>query len=94
MKVKIKTFVPDSSRPTWLLELLMEVKTYFSETDLKQEDVSSTFLNIRSSMDNIKYVKRNARYKLSECVNVEEIGNKMTIYTVFKNKPMVEFSIE
>lgn len=94
MELKIKTFVPDCKRPNWLLALLMEVKTYFSETNLKPEDVSSTFTNIRSSMDNIAYVKRNARYKLSECVNVEEIGNKMTIYTVCGNKPMVEFTIE
>lgn len=94
MELKIKTLVPECKRPNWLLALLMEVTTYFKRTDLKPEDVSSTFTSIRSSMDDIQYVKRNARYRMSDCVNVEEVGNKMTIYTVFKNTPMVEFTIE
>lgn len=94
MKLKIKTLVPYSRRPAWLLRLLIDVKAYVPSENIKDEDVSGIFRAIKSSMDNIPYVKRNARYILSDCVNVEEVGNKMTIYTVFKDTPMVEFTIE
>lgn len=94
MKLKIKTLVPDSRKPAWLLRLLIDVKAYVPSENIKDEDVSGIFRAIKSYMDDLQYVRRKARYKMSDCVNVEEVRNKMTIYTVFKNTPMVEFTIE
>lgn len=85
MKLKIKTFMTDSRRPDWLLRLLYEVNTYCPE--------SGTISWIVETMHNLTLVRRTKVYPLTECVRWEETENSLTIYTLFKNRPVVKFSL-
>lgn len=94
MELKIKTFMQDSRRPQWLLRLLYHVNTYVKMENLNEVEASQTFSLIISAMKEIRLVRRNATYPIYDCVNVEEYGNHLTISSTFKNRPIVEFSIE
>lgn len=84
----------DSERPAWLLRLLLEMRNYFLFSELEHIDVEKTFCLVETAIKETICVRRSKRYSLSECVSWEIKGNRMTIFTLFKNKPVVEFTIE
>ncbi len=94
MKFKIKTFVSGKRRPDWLLKLLIGINFYVKKDDINDCELNSIFNCINSLIDETVCIKRNSRYKLRDCVNIYEEGNKLTIRTIHKDTPMVEFSIE
>lgn len=89
MKVEIKTFMPDSKRPNWLIWLLMQVNTYVDPNSTMSNPISV----IRSFLAEKAYVKRNARYPIEDCVNIEETDNRLLISSC-NWKPIVEFKME
>lgn len=89
MKVEIKTFMPDSKRPNWLIWLLMQVNTYVDPNSTMSNPISV----IRSFLAEKAYVKRNARYPIEDCVMIDETVNSLLISSC-RNKPIVEFKIE
>ena len=92
-ELKIKTFVIDSRRPTWLIQLLMEVNQWFPFEEIKDMSCDECFQWIERAIDETPFIKRNAEYRLTDCVRKEIKGNKLTIYTLYKDNPMVEFEI-
>lgn len=94
MEFKIKTFVSGKRIPDWLLKLLNEINFYVKKDDINDWEVNGIFNVINNLIDDTVYIKRNSRYKLRDCVNICEEGNKLTIRTIYKDTPMVEFSIE
>lgn len=89
MKLTIKTFMPDCKRQNWLIWLLMQVNTYVDPNSTMSNPISV----IRSFLDEMVYVKRNARYPIKECVMIEETENTLLISSC-RNNPIVEFKIE
>lgn len=87
MKLQITTFMPDYRRPTWLIWLLYNVNAYV--------DTSScgAISQIRTLLDEKEYVKRNSRYKICDCVEIEEKEDELTLRTVFKHKDIVTFKL-
>ena len=92
-ELRIKTFMADSRRPAWLIELLMEVYLWFPFKDITDMSIYESLSWIERAIDRTTYVKRSKRYKLTECVRVETKGNKLTIFTLYQDTPMVEFEI-
>lgn len=92
-ELKIKTFMIDSRRPSWLLYLLHEVKQWFPFEDINDMSCDQCFSWIERAMDRTLFYKRKARYRLTDCVRKEIKGNKLTLYTLHKDNPMVEFEI-
>ena len=92
-QLTIKTFMIDSKRPTWLIELLFYVRSWFPFKEINEMACEDCFSWLERAIDETPYVKRNARYKLSECTRTEINGNKLTIYTLYKDNPMIEFEI-
>lgn len=82
--------MPDSRRPAWLIRFLYEVKN-FCEVESKTN--SEVFSWITTALEDTRFVKRNAEYKASECVRVEETEDRLTIFTLYKDNPMVEFTV-
>lgn len=91
MKVEIKTFMPDCKRPNWLLWLLMQVNTYVNNNEYGE--CTHPISVIRSFLSEKEYVKRNSRYPIEDCVNIEETDNRLLISSC-NWKPIVEFKIE
>lgn len=94
MELNIKTFIKDSRRPAWLLRLLSAVKCWCPFTNIKREDAGSVISLIESEIRNTYVVCRSKRYSLADRVRCEITDNKLTIYTLYKDNPVVEFSIE
>ncbi|MBR5377984.1 MAG: hypothetical protein IK135_02580 [Bacteroidales bacterium] len=92
-ELKIKTFMIDSRRPTWLIQLLHEVKQWFPFEEVNEMSCDQCFSWIENAMERTTLVKRNSRYRLTDCVRKEIKDNKLTIYTLYKDNPMVEFEI-
>lgn len=92
-ELKIKTFMIDSKRPYWLLQLLYEVGQWFPFEEINEMSCDRCFSWIENAMDRITLVKRNSRYRLTDCVRKEIKDNKLTIYTLYKDNPMAEFEI-
>lgn len=90
--LSIKTFMTDSRRPTWLIELLWQVNAYCPKENI--DNPSEVFNWITSTLREVRYVKRNAEYKAIDCVRVEETTNTLTLFTLYKDKPLVEFRID
>ena len=83
-KIAIKRHV--RSAPLWLIHLDMEVKAYWCGGSLDE------FKNyIRACIENTEYVKRSKRYPLKDCVSIEEEEDRFTIYTLYKNRPVVTY---
>lgn len=90
-KLQIKTFMPDSKRPTWLIMLLSYVKTYFpTETTWNNENIRAWLI---SAFDEVEYVRRNDRTTVSKCMKYTETDDTVTVYTIHKENPVVEFKI-
>lgn len=89
-----KTFVQDSKRPTWLIELLYHVKTYFPFDYLEDMTTKEAVDWIERSLSEVNYVRRNSVSKLKDFVCVEKTDTKLMVTTAFKNKPMVEFEVK
>lgn len=70
-KLNIKTFVIDSRRPTWLIELLFYIKNYFPYNMLDQMPSCNAISWIESNLSEIRYVRRNSVYKLTDCIRYE-----------------------
>lgn len=94
MELKIKTFIKDSQRPQWMLRLLLSVTSWCPSSGIKSEEASSLISSIESEIRDTVTVWRSKKYSLADRVRCERIDNKLTIYTLFKDNPMVEFSIE
>ena len=94
MELKIKTHISYSKRPAWLLRLLNSVEYWCPKTGIKREDVDSIFNVIESEIRNTPVIRRSKKYHLPECVRCSRVDNKLTIYTLYKDNPVVEFSIE
>lgn len=92
-ELKIKTFMIDSRRPTWLIQLLYEVKQWFPFEDINDMSCDQCFSWLERAIDETPLIKRNARCRLTDCVRKEIKGNKLTFYTLYKDNPMVEFEI-
>ena len=92
-ELKIKTFMIDSKRPDWLLQLLYEVGQWFPFEEVNEMSCDQCFSWIENAMDRTTLVKRNSRYRLTDCVRKEIKDNQLTIYTLYKDNPMVEFEI-
>lgn len=94
MLLKIKTFMPDSKRPAWLTLLLYRVRTGFPLSEIKRDEIGAIFSSIETEMEETLMVRRSRKLPISECVRWEIKDNKLTIYTLYKDNPVVEFSIE
>lgn len=94
MEVHIKTFIKDSRRPQWLMTLLASVKACCPLTNIKIEDADSVMKMIEREIGITYVLCRLKWYCLLDRVRCERIDNKLTIYTLHKNNPVVEFSIE
>ena len=92
-ELKIKTFMTDSRRPAWLLSLLFHVNAYFPFNSLNEMPSDNAISWIEDCLDEITYVRRNSREKLVNFIRYEIDGAKLTIFTLYKNNPMVEFEI-
>jgi hypothetical protein len=86
MKLEIEQFMTDSRRPDWLIRLLYEVRTYCPE--------SGAIAWIRSAINDATLVRRSKVYPLTDCVRIEESEDSLTIYTLYKDTPMVQFRIK
>ena len=85
MALSIKTFIQDSRRPDWLIRLLYEVRSYCP--------TEGAINWIAAAMRDMTLVRRSKVYPLTDCVRVEETEDSLTIYTLFKDRPIVEFRI-
>ena len=94
MELKTKTFMPDSKRPAWLTLLLYRVRTGFPLSEIKRDEIGAIFSSIETEMKETLMVRRSRKIPISECVTWLIEDNKLTIYTLYKNNPMVEFSRE
>lgn len=92
-ELTIKTFMPDSRRPTWLIELIFRVRMYFPFKHADTWELEKALDWIRGQLDETTFRKRTAIYKVSQCTRNEIVGNKLTVYTLYKDNPMVEFEI-
>lgn len=93
MELKIKTFMPDSRRPAWLTLLLYRVRTGFPLSEITRDEIGAIFSSIETEMKETLMVRRSRKLPISECVRWEIEDNKLTIYTLYKDNPVVEFSI-
>lgn len=94
MELKIKTFMPSSKRPYWLTLLLYRVRNGFPLSEIKRDEIGAIFRSIETEMQETLMVRRSRKLPISECVRWEIKDNKLTIYTLYKDNPVVEFSIE
>ncbi len=94
MELKIKTFMPDSERPAWLILLLYRIRTGFPLSEIRRDEIGAIFSSIETEMKETLMVRRSRKLPISECVRWLIEDNKLTIYTLYKDNPMVEFSIE
>lgn len=85
MEIAIKTFVKDSRRPDWLIRLLYEVRNYCPTV--------GAISWIESAIQNATLVKRSKVYPLADCVRVDSQESTLTIYTLYKDNPIVEFKV-
>lgn len=85
MALKIRTFMQDSRRPDWLIRLLYEVRTYCP--------ADGAISWIEAIMRDTTLVRRTKVYPLTECVRWEVTDNSLTIYSLFKDRPIVEFTL-
>jgi hypothetical protein len=92
-ELKINTFMIDSRRPTWLIQLLHEVMQWFPFEEINDMSCDQCFSWLERAIEETSIIKRNARYSLTDCVRKEIKGNKLTLYTLYKGNPMVEFEI-
>ncbi len=86
MALKIRTFMQDSRRPDWLIRLLYEVRTYCP--------ADGAISWIRAAINDATLVRRSKVYPLADCVRIEESEDSLTIYTLYKDTPMVQFRIK
>lgn len=86
MALKIRTFMQDSRRPDWLIRLLYEVRTYCP--------ADGAISWIRAAINDATLVRRSKVYPLADCVRIEESEDSLTIYTLHKDTPMVQFRIK
>ena len=56
--------------------------------------MDSIFNVIETEIRNTPVIRRSKKYHLPECVRYSRVDNKLTIYTLYKDNPVVEFSIE
>lgn len=94
MELNVKIFTKSSKRPAWLYRLLSAVNYWCPKTGIKQKDMDSIFNVIETEIKNTPVVRRSKKYLLPECVRYSREDNKLTIYTLYKDNPVVEFSIE
>lgn len=85
MALKIRTFMQDSRRPDWLVRLLYEVRTYCP--------ADGAISWIEATMRDTTLVRRTKVYPLTECVRWEVTDDSLTIYSLFKDRPIVEFTL-
>jgi len=55
--------------------------------------MDSIFNVIETEIRNTPVIRRSKKYHLPECVRYSRVDNKLTIYTLYKDNPVVEFSI-
>ena len=85
MALKIRTFMQDSRRPDWLIRLLYEVRTYCP--------ADGAISWIRAAINDATLVRRSKVYPLADCVRIEESEDSLTIYSLFKDRPIVELTL-
>lgn len=90
-KVETKIFVVDSKRPMWLINLLLNVNYWLKDQTFKTNATVKDF--IMTLIEDTKYVRRNDIQPLINFVRIEESDDTISIYTLFKDKKMVEFKI-
>lgn len=91
MELKIKTFMKDSHRPGWLLRLLLETRWYMKDW---KGDKEGMFNMIETIIKGMVVVRWGLKYSLSTLVTWEIDGNKMTVFSSYIRKPVVEFTVE
>ena len=90
-KVETKIFVVDSKRPMWLINLQLNVNYWLKDKTFKTNATVKDF--IMTLIEDTKYVRRNDIQPLINFVRIEESDDTISIYTLFKDKKMVEFKI-
>ena len=90
-KVETKIFVVDSKRPMWLINLLLRVNYWLTNNNLDTKAQAKSFL--MDLIEETQYVRRKDIQSLINFVRIEESDDTISIYTLFKDKIMVEFKI-